>query len=141
MQTLEDTALDFNDFIRERRHLKNVSPATPSWYTYALKWLPNESPSQTELTDAVLRISEKDRRHGPDFSPTIKSQWKNFFRAAPIMPTNPVPSRSRVPDSGTGVVEKIALRKTYWPSKGLKIACTYHNWLKLETNVGPEGTH
>jgi hypothetical protein len=46
--------------------------------------------------------------HTPDFRPKEESQWKNFFRAAPIMPGNPVPSRSTVPGSGTGEVEKIA---------------------------------
>jgi integrase/recombinase XerD len=59
MHALEETAMGFNDFIRERRYLKNVSPATISWYTHALKWLPNESPSQAELKDAVLRMREK----------------------------------------------------------------------------------
>jgi integrase/recombinase XerD len=39
----------FSQFIRERRFLHNVSPATLSWYTHALKWLPTESPSQDEL--------------------------------------------------------------------------------------------
>ena len=46
-----------------------------------------------------------------------------------------------MPGSGTGEVEKIAFWKTYWPSKGVKVACTYHNWLGLETKVGPEGIH
>jgi hypothetical protein len=48
--------MGFNDFIRERRCLKNVSPATVSWYTHALQWRPNESPSKAELKDVVLRI-------------------------------------------------------------------------------------
>ena len=51
--------MGFNDFIRERRYLNNVSASTISWYTHALKWLPNESPSQNELKDAVLRMREK----------------------------------------------------------------------------------
>jgi integrase/recombinase XerD len=59
MHALEDTAMGFNDFIRERRYLNNVSASTISWYTHALKWLPNESPSQAELKDAVLRMREK----------------------------------------------------------------------------------
>ena len=49
----------FTDFIRERRYLHNVSPATVSWYTHAFKWLPSESPTQDELKDAVLRMREK----------------------------------------------------------------------------------
>jgi integrase/recombinase XerD len=59
MHALEDTAMGFNDFIRERRYLNNVSASTISWYTHALKWLPNESPSQAELKEVVLRMREK----------------------------------------------------------------------------------
>src|SRR4051812_18232176 len=51
--------MGFNDFIRERRYLNNVSPATISWYTHAFKWLPSESPTQDELKDVVLRMREK----------------------------------------------------------------------------------
>jgi len=51
--------MGFNDFIRERRYLNNVSASTISWYTHALKWLPNESPSQAELKEVVLRMREK----------------------------------------------------------------------------------
>lgn len=49
----------FDEFIRERRYLRNVSPATVSWYTHAFKWLPSESPTQDDLKDAVLRMREK----------------------------------------------------------------------------------
>ena len=51
--------MGFNDFIRERCYLKNASPATGSWYTHALKWLPNESTLQAEFKDVVLMIREK----------------------------------------------------------------------------------
>ncbi len=49
----------FDEFIRERRYLHNVSPATVSWYAHAFKWLPSESPTQDDLKDAVLRMREK----------------------------------------------------------------------------------
>jgi|ERR1700735_1680535 len=51
--------MSFNDFIRERRYLNNVSTSTISWYTHALKWLPTEDPSQAELKDTVLRMRER----------------------------------------------------------------------------------
>jgi len=51
--------MSFSDFIRERRYLHNVSPATISWYTHAFKWLPSESPAQSDLKDAVMRMREK----------------------------------------------------------------------------------
>jgi integrase/recombinase XerD len=49
----------FQQFIRERQYLANVSPATVEWYKQSLKWLPSESPSQEELKDAVMRMREK----------------------------------------------------------------------------------
>ncbi len=49
----------FSEFVRERRYLHNVSPATVSWYTHAFKWLPSESPTQDELKNIVLRMREK----------------------------------------------------------------------------------
>jgi integrase/recombinase XerD len=49
----------FTEFTRERRYLHNVSDATISWYTHALKWLPSESPTQDELKAVVLRMREK----------------------------------------------------------------------------------
>jgi len=54
--------MGFNDFIRERRYLNNVSAATISWYTHAFKWLPCESPTQEQLKDVVLRMREKGLR-------------------------------------------------------------------------------
>ncbi len=49
----------FEQFIRERQYLANVSPATVEWYRNSLKWLPSESPIQQELKDAVMRMREK----------------------------------------------------------------------------------
>ena len=50
--------MSFTDFIRERRYLNNVSASTISWYTHALKWLPDEAPSQEQLRATVLRMRE-----------------------------------------------------------------------------------
>jgi integrase/recombinase XerD len=49
----------FQQFIRERQYLANVSPSTIEWYTNSLKWLPSESPTQEQLKDAVMRMREK----------------------------------------------------------------------------------
>ncbi|HEV8046323.1 MAG TPA: site-specific integrase [Terriglobales bacterium] len=49
----------FEQFIRERLYLHNVSPATVEWYTHSFKWLRTEAPTQDELKDAVLRMREK----------------------------------------------------------------------------------
>lgn len=49
----------FQQFIRERQYLTNVSPRTVEWYKNSLKWLPSESPSPEELKDAVMRMREK----------------------------------------------------------------------------------
>jgi integrase/recombinase XerD len=52
----------FEQFIRERQYLANVTPATIEWYRNSLRWLHSDSPSQAELTDAVLRMREKRLR-------------------------------------------------------------------------------
>ena len=49
----------FQQFIRERQYLHNVSPATVSWHTHNLKWLPSESPTEDELKEVVVRMREK----------------------------------------------------------------------------------
>src|SRR5215469_17470841 len=49
----------FEQFIRERQYLSNVSPSTLDWYKHSLKWLRSESPTQDELKDVVLRMREK----------------------------------------------------------------------------------
>ena len=49
----------FQQFIRERQYIANVSPATVEWYKNSLKWLPSESPSQEQLKDVVMRMREK----------------------------------------------------------------------------------
>ena len=49
----------FDQFVRERQYLMNVSPATISWYQHAEKWLPSESPTQDELKAMVIRMRER----------------------------------------------------------------------------------
>lgn len=48
----------FQQFIKHRQYLANVSPATISWYTHAFKWLPGENPTQPELNEVVLKMRE-----------------------------------------------------------------------------------
>jgi integrase/recombinase XerD len=60
---LEESVLPkFEQFIRERQYLHNVSPATVSWYTHNFKWMPSESPTEDELKAMVIRMREKGLR-------------------------------------------------------------------------------
>ena len=52
----------FEQFIRERQYLHNVSPATDSWHTHNLKWLLSKSPTEDELKQVVLRMRQKGLR-------------------------------------------------------------------------------
>lgn len=52
----------FEQFIKERQYLHNVSPATVSWYTHNFKWMPSESPTEDELKAMVVRMREKGLR-------------------------------------------------------------------------------
>jgi len=49
----------FEQFIRERQYLTNVSPATLEWYKHSFKWLRTDAPTDEELKAAVLRMREK----------------------------------------------------------------------------------
>lgn len=50
--------MSFTDFIKDRQYLINVSDHTLRWYRCALKWLPNENPTQAELKLTVIRMRE-----------------------------------------------------------------------------------
>jgi integrase/recombinase XerD len=52
----------FEQFIKERQYLHNVSPATVSWYTHNFRWMPSESPTEDELKAMVVRMREKGLR-------------------------------------------------------------------------------
>ncbi|MGA2653573.1 MAG: tyrosine-type recombinase/integrase [Terracidiphilus sp.] len=49
----------FEQFIRERQYLTNVTPATIEWYRRCLKWLPSECPTQEDLKDTLMRMRQK----------------------------------------------------------------------------------
>jgi integrase/recombinase XerD len=49
----------FEQFIRERQYLTNVTPTTIEWYRRCLKWLPSECPTQADLRATVLRMRDK----------------------------------------------------------------------------------
>ncbi len=48
----------FEQFIRERQYLCNVSPRTIDWHSQSLKWLGIEEPNEDDLKAAVLRMRE-----------------------------------------------------------------------------------
>jgi integrase/recombinase XerD len=49
----------FEQFIRERQYITNVTPRTSEWHRNSLKWLPTVSPSQEELKNVLIRMREK----------------------------------------------------------------------------------
>lgn len=49
----------FEQFIKERQYLTNVTPATVEWYRQSLKWLGIEAPSDADLKSFVMRMREK----------------------------------------------------------------------------------
>ena len=49
----------FEQFVRERQFLSNVSPSTLEWYKHSFKWLSTETPTDEELKDSVIRMREK----------------------------------------------------------------------------------
>jgi len=51
----------FEQFIKERQHLTNVSPATMEWYRQKLAWWGSESPTNEDLKI----ICDANGRTGP----------------------------------------------------------------------------
>jgi integrase/recombinase XerD len=49
----------FDQFLKERRYLGNVSERSIEWYKLAFKWLPNENPTDIELKQTVIRMREE----------------------------------------------------------------------------------
>jgi integrase/recombinase XerD len=52
----------FEQFIHERKYLRNVSPRTTEWHGEALRWLGNPDPDEAALKDFVMRMREKGLR-------------------------------------------------------------------------------
>jgi integrase/recombinase XerD len=48
----------FEQFIREKQYVTNVSQRTLEWYRQAFRWLPSEHPSQQDVQETVLRMHE-----------------------------------------------------------------------------------
>lgn len=48
----------YEEFLREKRYLLNVSERTLSWYKLALRWLPHPNPDEREIKDVVIRMRE-----------------------------------------------------------------------------------
>ncbi len=49
----------FEQFIKERQYLQNVSPRTIEWYRESFNWLVEPQPSQSDLKSFVIRMREK----------------------------------------------------------------------------------
>jgi len=48
----------FDEFIKERKYLKAVSPRTLEWHDQSLKWLGIENPTEADCKAAVVRMRE-----------------------------------------------------------------------------------
>ena len=48
----------FEQFLKERQYVSNVSPRTIEWYKQSLNWLDTESPNDSDLKNFVIRMRE-----------------------------------------------------------------------------------
>ena len=62
MSCLGDSMTGFDQFIKEREYLHNVSPRTLEWYKSSLRCLPCETPTQAQLDDVVIRMRQRGRK-------------------------------------------------------------------------------
>lgn len=51
--------MSFAQFIKERKYLTNVTPATIEWYQQSFAWLSTDSPTDVDLKDFVIRMRER----------------------------------------------------------------------------------
>ena len=65
----------FEQFIRERQYLTNVTPATIEWYRRCLKWLPSECPTQTDLRATVMHCLPARLPYLPHIGLQDNSSW------------------------------------------------------------------
>lgn len=49
----------FEQFIKEKKYLHNVSPSTETWYRNSLKWLPGPTPDDAALKELVMRMRDR----------------------------------------------------------------------------------
>ena len=49
---------EFEQFIKERTYLTNVSSRTIEWYRQSFKWLDNPNPTEADLKEFVIRMRE-----------------------------------------------------------------------------------
>jgi integrase/recombinase XerD len=49
----------FDQFIRERKYLYNVTDRTVEWYENSLRWLPCEDPTQEQINATIVHMRER----------------------------------------------------------------------------------
>jgi integrase/recombinase XerD len=62
----------FEEFLKEKQYLLNVSPRTLEWYSQALHWLPTDNPNERELKNIVVNMRESG----------LKARSINSYRTA-----------------------------------------------------------
>ena len=48
----------FEQFIKDRQYLTNVSPNSITWYRQAFRWLPSEDPTDQDLKQVVVKMRD-----------------------------------------------------------------------------------
>lgn len=115
----------FEQFIRERQYLTNVSPATLEWYKHSFKWLTSASPSDEELKAAVVRMREKGlKATGANSAIRAINAYLHWNHAGAEFKCSPVCGHSRIsqmkephlvlPTFTTGQVARLVS----WKAKG-----------------------
>jgi hypothetical protein len=54
----------FEQFIKERQYIINVSPSTIEWYEQSFKWLDTETPTADDIKAVVMRMRDLQKRLG-----------------------------------------------------------------------------
>jgi integrase/recombinase XerD len=54
----ENVKPSFEQFIKHKTYILGTSPKTAGWYSQSLRWLPSETPTQSELDTLVTKMLE-----------------------------------------------------------------------------------
>ena len=115
--------MSFQNFVRERKYLKNVSPRTIEWYEESFKWLGTENPSKDDLTDFVVRMRDKGLSSASCNNRIRAVNAYLTWRCSPLKIPRQKEEQKPVPVYGTAAISRILAFLSHPRTKGLTLCC------------------
>lgn len=100
---------EFEQFIKERQFISNVSPRTVEWYRQSLAWLDNPEPTNDQLKALVIRMRERGLKA------TTRSAWAFTSTLPQRSASDEGGGNSRTPSSARDTSHEAGCRKSQTP--------------------------